>query len=272
MTSADWDRISMIVGKDIRSANAFFHLSSEDMAKVFNEANDLYSKIKSYADDGYKNAAQYMDEYIDYYKQLEDLQDAYYEKLTGVSFDSVRDDFKSKLLDMKSDADTFIDDLNDTLLNGLVESMMSEKYTSRIKEWYRKFVDAMKDGSMTDGELDSLRREYQSIVDDALRERDALVGMLGINPDRDGGSGQSGKAGSFNAMSQDQGTKLEGLFTSVQGHVANIDSIVENVAERMNNAEGYLARIAENTESNAESAEDIKELLVKIVRDGIRTK
>lgn len=270
MSGADWDRISAIVGRRIDSAGAFWGLSSEEMAKVFNEANDLYSKIKSLADDGYKNAAQYMDDYIEYYRQLEELQEAYYEKLTGISFDSVRDDFKSKLLDMKSDAGTFIDDLDDMFMNSLVEGMMSEKYTARLKEWYKKFADAMTDGKMTDGELDALRREYSSIVNDALRERDALAGALGIDPDKDGSS-QSGRAGSFNALSQDQGTKLEGLFVSVQGHVANIDTVVENVAEKMGAAEGHLAKIEEHTCDSAEALGEIRDMINEIKRDGIKT-
>ena len=108
-------------------------------------------------------------------------------------------------------------------------------------------------------------------VEEAMKLRDQLAAATGYGSD-DKGSSQSGKAGSYNAMSQDQGTKLEGLFVSVQGHVANIDNIVENVAERMSAAEGYLAQIAENTKSNAASAEEIKELLIKIARDGIRTK
>lgn len=270
MSGADWDRISAIVGRRIDSAGAFWGLSSEEMAKVFNEANDLYSKIKSLADDGYKNAAQYMDDYIEYYRQLEELQEAYYEKLTGISFDSVRDDFKSKLLDMKSDAGTFIDDLNDMFMNSLVEGMMSEKYTARLKEWYKKFADAMTDGKMTDGELDALRREYSSIVNDALRERDALAGALGIDPDKDGSS-QSGRAGSFNALSQDQGTKLEGVFVSVQGHVANIDTVVENVAEKMGAAEGHLAKIEEHTGDSAEALGEIRDMINEIKRDGIKT-
>ena len=87
-------------------------------------------------------------------------------------------------------------------------------------------------------------------VEEAMKLRDQLAAATGYGSD-DKGTSQSGKAGSYNAMSQDQGTKLEGLFVSVQG---------------------YLAQIAENTKSNAASAEEIKDLLIKIARDGIRTK
>lgn len=272
MSGADWDRISMITGKNIRSANAFFGLSSEDMAKVFNEANDLYSKIKSLADDGYKDAAKYMDDYIDYYRQIEELQDALREKLTGISFGTLRDNFKSELLDMKSDAKTMGENIGETLFESMVESLMSEKYDKRLKEWYEAFADYMSDdGKLSEQELAELKRRYQGIVDDAIRERDALADAMGYDPEK-GGTSQSGKAGSYNAISQDQGTKLEGLFVSAQMHLASIDQKIEDVTGKWGAASDALSRIEENTESNAKSAGEIKELLEKIARDGIRTK
>lgn len=272
MSSADWARISEITGKNITSAGAFFGLSSEDMAKVFNEANDLYSKIKSLADDGYKDASKYMDDYIDYYRQIEELQDALREKLTGISFGTLRGNFKSQLLDMKSDAKTMGENIGETLFESMVESLMSEKYDKRLKEWYEAFADYMSDdGRLSEQELAELKRRYQGIVDDAIRERDALADAMGYNPEK-GGTSQSGKAGSYNAISQDQGTKLEGLFVSAQMHLASIDQKIEDVTGKWGAASDALSRIEENTGSNAKSAEEIKELLVKIARDGIRTK
>ncbi len=270
MSSADWKRVSGIVGKDVYDAGAFFRLSSEDMAKVFNEANDLYSKIKSLADDGYKNAAQYMDSYIDYYRQLDELQDALREKQTGMSFNSLRDNFKSQLLDMKSDAKSFGADLDEILFGSVVESLMSEKYSDMLRTWYNSLADAMAgDGRLDDAELAALRGSYKKIVDSAIAERDAIADAIGYDPDN--GSGQSGKAGGFNAMSQDQGTKLEGLFVSVQGHVSNIDGICENVSDKMDAAEGYLAKIADNTGQSAELLGELKEMVKKIIREGIHT-
>lgn len=272
MTAADWKRISEITGRNITSAGAFFGLSSEEMARVFNEANDLYSKIKTLADDGYKNAAQYMDDYIDYYRQIEELQDALREKLTGMSFSSLRDNFKSQLLDMESDAESFGENLDELLFGTIVESLMSEKYGDMLKGWYKNLADAMADdGNLDDHELESLRDRYRQIVDDAIAERDAIADAIGYEPESNG-SGQSGRAGGFAAMSQDQGTKLEGLFTSAQIHLASIDERTEDVVARMNAAEGYLARIAENTGTSAARAGEIKELITEILRDGIKTR
>lgn len=272
MSSADWKRISDITGKNITNAGAFFGLSSEDMAKVFNEANDLYSKIKSLADDGYKDAAQYMDDYIDYYRQIEELQDALREKLTGMSFSSLRDNFKSQLLDMESDAESFGENLDELLFGTIVESLMSEKYSDMLKEWYKNLADAMADdGKLDEHELASLRSSYKKIVDDAIAERDAIADAMGYDPESSG-SGQSGKAGSYAAMSQDQGTKLEGLFVSAQMHLSSIDDNIEDVTSKWGAASDSLRKIEENTGKTVERLETLSEDIKKIIRDGIKTK
>ena len=273
MSSTDWKRISDIVGRKIGSAGDFWKLSSEEMAKVADEATDLYSKIESLADDGHKNAAQYMDEYIAYYKELEELQEAYYEKLTGMSFDSVRSSFKSTLLDMESDASTFSENIGESMKEGIIEGLMSEKYDALLKEWYRNFAESMEDGTMSEDEIEALRSQYQDIVNDALSDREALVkalGLEGVSPET--GTTQTGKAGAFTTMTQEQGTKLEGLFTSGQMHWANIDDGVEDVSAKMDVASEHLRKIEENTGDCKDSLSAIKEDIKKIIRDGLKMK
>ena len=273
MSSADWKRISDIVGFKVGSASDFWKLSSEEMAKVADEATDLYSKIESLADDGHKNAAQYMDEYIGYYKQLEELQEAYYEKLTGVSFDGVRNSFKSLLLNMEADAATSGENVGETFKEAIIEGLMSEKYDELLREWYKNFAESMEDGRMTEDEIEALRSQYQEMVEDALEERDALFKTLGLDgTNSTSGTTQTGKAGAFTAMSQEQGTKLEGLFTSGQMHWANIDNSTEDISAKMNIASERLRRIEENTGDCKESLSAIKEDIKKIIRDGLKMK
>ena len=123
---------------------------------------------------------------------------------------------------------------------------------------------------MTDREAEALRAGYNSIVEDALEERNALLDTLGIDPTE--GTEQSAKAGGFAAMTQDQGTKLEGLFTSGLQHWSGMDEKMESVVDKMNTAEGHLARIEENTGASASHLGEIKEEIRKIIRDGLKCK
>lgn len=246
-------------------------LSPEEM-KMLRANVDMWKQIQDSGKGGYGGRlTEKLDDYIAQAGKLEELTNELYEGLTGMSFDSMYDSFIDQLMDMEASAEDVADNISEYFMRAMLSNKIGELYADKLEEWWKKFGKAMEDNDLTEAERNALSEEYMKYVEEAMKLRDQLAAATGYGSD-DKGSSQSGKAGSYNAMSQDQGTKLEGLFVSVQGHVANIDAIVENVAERMSAAEGYLAQIAENTKSNAASAEEIKELLIKIARDGIRTK
>lgn len=246
-------------------------LSPEEM-KMLRANVDMWKQIQDSGKGGYGGRlTEKLDDYIAQAGKLEELTNELYEGLTGMSFDSMYDSFIDQLMDMEASAEDVADNISEYFMRAMLSNKIGEMYADKLEEWWKKFGKAMEDNDLTEAERNALSEEYMKYVEEAMKLRDQLAAATGYGSD-DKGSSQSGKAGSYNAMSQDQGTKLEGLFVSVQGHVANIDTIVENVAERMSAAEGYLAQIAENTKSNAASAEEIKELLMKIARDGIRTK
>lgn len=248
-----------------------WNLSPEEM-KILRSNVDMWEQIRNTGKGGYgSELAEKLDDYIAQADKLEELTNQLYEGLTGISFDSMYDSFINQLMDMEASTEDFADNISEYFMRAMLSNKIGEMYADKLEEWWKKFGKAMEDNDLTEAERNALSEEYMRYVEEAMKLRDQLAAATGYGSD-DKGSSQSGKAGSYNAMSQDQGTKLEGLFVSVQGHVANIDTIVENVAERMSAAEGYLAQIAENTKSNAASAEEIKELLIKIARDGIRTK
>ena len=83
---------------------------------------------------------------------------------------------------------------------------------------------------------------------------------------------QSGKAGAFTTMSQDQGTKLEGLFVSGQMHWASMDDKLTDVSEQIGIAGDTLKRIEEHTGNSARSLERIEEDIKIIKRDGLKVK
>lgn len=78
--------------------------------------------------------------------------------------------------------------------------------------------------------------------------------------DSQGGSGQSGRAGVYTAMSQEQGTKLEGLFTSVQMHTAQIDERLESFMDTFGQLCDTIGKILERVDVLPEMADDIHEL------------
>lgn len=221
MSGSDWSRISSIVGKSVQSAGDFWKLTSEQMAKIAQSAPDLYAKIKGLADDGYKDAAQFMDEYIEYYKELEELETAFRESLTDVSFDSVKDDFKSLLLDMESDSKDFASNWEKMMQQAVINSLMNSKYNDLLKKWYEGFADAMNDDNgLTEEEQAKLKKEWDSIVNSAITDRDSLKKAMGW----DTGSAYSqeaSKAG-VTTITEDTGLAIIGRMTAMQEAVESI--------------------------------------------------
>lgn len=219
MSGDDWSRISAIVGKSVRSAGDFWNLTSEQMAKVAKSAPDLYAKIKGLADDGHKDAAQFMDEYIEYYKELEELENAFRESLTDVSFDSVKDEFKSMLLDMESDSEDFANNFEKMMQQAVINSLMNSKYNEKLKQWYEDFAAAMDDqDGLTAAEQERLKRDWDNIVGDAVNDRNNLKKAMGW----DGSSEQQSSSRTLEGMSQDTGNAIEGRLTALQIAVESI--------------------------------------------------
>lgn len=98
---------------------------------------------------------------------------------------------------------------------------------------------------------------------DAWKEKAAAMGFDLWKSDSDSGTDgttQSGRAGVYTAMSQEQGTKLEGLFTSVQMHTASIDETLDGFMDTFGQLCDTIGKILEKVDALPEMAEDIHEL------------
>lgn len=209
-------QVSDAAGTVVESFRGIFQLTAEQMSNLATNAPEIYAFIKEHADDGYKDASQFMDQYISYWEQLDEVADAYREKLTNISFDSVKSDFQSLLEDMDSSTDDFADNVEEALRNAVVNAMMTETYNASLKAWYKKFSDAMEsDGELTKAEASSLRDEYNQIVSGALADRDALLKTLGISTTPSQNE-QSATAKAIEAITEDQADTLTGIGYAMQ--------------------------------------------------------
>lgn len=267
-TQEQIDRLSRQIGR--QWDGSLWSLSPEEM-KLLRSNVDMWESIRNTGKGNYGGRlTEKLDDYIAQAGKLEELTTQLYEGLTGISFDSLYDSFIDQLMDMEASTEDFADNISEYFMRAMLSNKIGELYADKLEEWWKKFGKAMEDNDLTEEERKALADEYMKYVEEAMKIRDGLAAATGY--DSDSGSSQSGKAGGFNAMSQDQGTKLEGLFVSVQGHVANIDNVCENVIGKMNSAEGYLAKIADSTGASAEFLEKIKEYIEAIKRDGIKTR
>lgn len=262
-------RLSQQIGR--QWDGSLWSLSPEEM-KMLRSNVDMWEAIKNAGKGNYGGrVAEKLNDYIAQAGKLEELTTQLYEGLTGITFDSMYDSFIDQLMDMDASAEDFADNISEYFMRAMLSNKIGELYADKLEEWWKKFGKAMEDNDLTEAERKALADEYMKYVDEAIKIRDGLAAATGYDK-TENGSSQSGKAGSFNAMSQDQGTKLEGLFVSAQGHLSNIDMATEDVASKLSRAESLLQKIADNTGASAETLKELKAMMEKIIRDGVRSR
>lgn len=267
---AQIDKLSGQIGR--QWDGNLWSLSPEEM-KALRSNVDMWTQIQNTGKGGYGGRlTEKLDDYIDQAGKLEELTDQLYEGLTGISFDGMYSSFIDNLMNMKYGAKDAAEDISEYFMRAMLSNKIGEMYSDKLKGWWEKFGKAMEDNELTEAERNALMEEYMQYMDEALALRDNLAAATGYDKTQQGGTSQSAKAGGFTAMTQDQGTKLEGMFTGGLQHWSSMDDRLESVVEKMDTAEGHLARIAENTGVSAGHLGELKELIKKMIRDGLKVK
>ena len=269
-SQAQIDKLSGQIGR--RWDGNLWSLSPEEM-KALRSNVDMWTQIQNTGKGGYGGRlTEKLDDYIDQAGKLEELTDQLYEGLTGISFDGMYSSFIDNLMNMKYGAKDAAEDISEYFMRAMLSNKIGEMYSEKLKGWWEKFGKAMEDNELTEAERNALTEEYMKYVDEALALRDNLAAATGYDKTEAGGTSQSAKAGGFTAMTQDQCTKLEGMFTGGLQHWSSMDDRLESVSEKMDTAEGHLARIAENTGVSAGHLGELKEVIKKMIRDGLKVK
>ena len=269
-SQAQIDKLSGQIGR--QWDGNLWSLSPEEM-KALRSNVDMWTQIQNTGKGGYGGRlTEKLDDYIAQAGKLEELTDQLYEGLTGISFDGMYSSFIDNLMNMKYGAKDAAEDISEYFMRAMLSNKIGELYSEKLKGWWEKFGKAMEDNELTEAERNALTEEYMQYVDEALALRDNLAAATGYDKTEAGGTSQSAKAGGFTAMTQDQGTKLEGMFTGGLQHWSSMDDRLESVVEKMDTAEGHLARIAENTGVSAGHLGELKEVIKKMIRDGLKVK
>ena len=278
MSYADWQRISKIVGTTVRSSGDFWNLTSEQMAKVADQATDLWSKIQNAAADGYQDASEYMDQYIEYYKRLIDLQDQYNETVTNLSFSSAKSDLESLLLDTETDAEKVIKNVSEYLQKAIVNQILTKNIQPRLKDWYTAFAKSLEDDVLDAIESAALQSMYSDIYKEAEKLRDEALKAAGVELEKQTSDEQEASRGGYETVSEETGTALLGRETAqlmqttrladcvtvqmpavVQNQSLAI-SLLEATNEFIFNCQNYLENISRNSNSLPRMESDLNKI------------
>ena len=227
---------------------------------------------------------EWVKKWADSSADVEEAAESLMERLTSTTKENVFDDFLGSLYDLADGSEDVMDNIADNwqkMVNRMaVNNLVGAKFQKNLEEWYENLAKLNKariGGEITDEEyrrrLDGLKAEYEGYVESAKRDIETLrtEGIVKATEENNGVT-QSGKAGAFTTMSQDQAGKLEGLFVSGQMHWAGMDDKLTDVTRQMDEAGDHLRQIVTNTGSSAQSLGEIKEDIKKMIRDGLKMK
>lgn len=268
-----WDAFTETLRKNgfnitVDSTGDLWNLTPEQMELLRDSNPKEWQKL--FSGDGHKNPKSAVEEYIERAGTLEELTDALNEKLTGYTWDGFLEKYKEMVRSAEDITEELGDFISETVTDALIESFVNEELKDDIKELYEYIADAAADG-ISEEEKARIEAMNSAIADKAESWREAMTDSGMIDPGSYGTS-QSGRAGAYTAMSQEQGTKLEGLWTTSAMHLSSMDEKMQDVSAQMGTAVDSLRRIEENTGNSAKHLGEIKEDIKKMIRDGVKVK
>lgn len=209
----------------VNSLEDIYKLTPEQMKDIRTYNQDVW---KNMTDQGKYDKTEYWENYTDNAEKLEELTDKINQNLTQTTFDSLKDNFISNLMDMSKSAQDFANDfttmLNKSMLNFAVDNLVNK----RLKALYEKWADKMKQGQLSNYDLDILKKEYDNIVDEGLKIRDNIAAMTGY---KEAQSQQTATGKGIEAITADQASSLIGIGYAMQIAIEQGNEIRKTIAE-----------------------------------------
>ena len=219
--------VSSLLGRTVKSSWDFLHLSAEEMAKIrdYDQGETLNKILNEYRKEGGKNgkSGEIPDMVLSYIKNYENAQKELDEKmmgrLTNLSFDDLKSNFKDTLKDMSKSAQDFADDFSGYLFDAVLDAKIGELLDNELQSFYDEWAKMAENG-LTSDEISQLNKKYNDIVQKGLQFRDEASKITGYT----GTSSQSATSGGWQSMGQDTADELNGRFTALQIAGENISS------------------------------------------------
>ena len=240
-------------------------MSGEELQKWIRENMAEYNDLPEYV-------KTHIDTIINSEATAQELKDQLQEKLTGITFESVKDNMAQALLDgTKSVTDNVQDMMRTAIAKGV-----SDAFDEDWAEWYNDFAAAM-EGGLSEAEAADLQAAAQLIFEAQKQMNDAALGAAGIASEA-----RSAKASAVTQASQDSIDYMNGQLTLGNHTLLSIDSrLLDAGATLTKLLQGnsvvlaHLSNIAKNTDSLPTMAEEValmRSLLDSIKLHGLKMK
>lgn len=232
----------------VNSLEDIYKLTPEQMKDIRTYNQDVW---KNMTDQGKYDKTEYWENYTDLAEKLEELTDKINQNLTQTTFDSLKDNFISNLMDMSKSAQDFANDFTTMLNKSMLNFAVDDLANKRLKALYEKWADKMKQGQLSNDDLDILKKEYDNIVDEGLKIRDNIAAITGY---KEAQSQQTATGKGIEAITADQAGSLIGIGYAVQIAQEQGNEVRKAIAVDVS----FLRIYAEQTYNNISEMRDIQ--------------
>ena len=232
----------------VNSLEDIYKLTPEQMKDIRTYNQDVW---KNMTDQGKYDKTEYWENYIDLAEKLEELTDKINQNLTQTTFDSLKDNFISNLMDMSKSAQDFANDFTTMLNKSMLNFAVDDIANKRLKVLYEKWADKMKQGQLSDDDLNALKKEYDNIVNEGLKIRDNIAAITGY---KEAQSQQTATGKAIEAITADQASSLIGIGYAVQIAQEQGNEVRKAIAVDVS----FLRIYAEQTYNNISEMRDIQ--------------
>lgn len=232
----------------VNSLEDIYKLTPEQMKDIRTYNQDVW---KNMTDQGKYDKTEYWENYTDLAEKLEELTDKINQNLTQTTFDSLKDNFISNLMDMSKSAQDFANDFTTMLNKSMLNFAVDDIANKRLKVLYEKWADKMKQGQLSDDDLNALKKEYDNIVNEGLKIRDNIAAITGY---KEAQSQQTATGKAIEAITADQASSLIGIGYAVQIAQEQGNEVRKAIAVDVS----FLRIYAEKTYNNISEMRDIQ--------------
>lgn len=220
-------------------------------------------------------AREYYEAWVESGKTIEELKQhieetyaSLQEMVMGTSFDGFLSNVINAMREARGEISKLASFAEETLAEALINAFKYQHLAKVLEPLYNSLSGALIDDTADAAFIEEWKNLFISVLGNETEKLKALGDALGIDLFESSGTSQNGKSGGFETMTQDQGTKLEGLFTSGQMHWSSIDSKMDNVTNALGDSLDVLEDIKENTDCIPSILDELR----KWIRDGIKVK
>lgn len=187
------------------------------LAKLSAEQLEIIKKSDIWAslDDEVKD---YINTLIELQEEYDDLVAQNEERYTLMSKSDWISEWRDELTDLDVTAEDVFNNITEYIRQSMIRNMAFSGLQEKLNQLYEDYATMWGDGTISDEELQDLKTRINELSTEGKASIDTINEMFSELTE----TTRTASSNAFGSMSQESATKLEGMFTAVQGHTYDI--------------------------------------------------